>query len=47
MSRILRPAMLADIADAVLAGRTNQSMMLEWLEWLLPASWVEQRQRFL
>jgi hypothetical protein len=44
VSRILRLALLApDIAEAVLAGRTSQALMLETLERPLPASWVEQR----
>jgi hypothetical protein len=43
VSRILRLALLApDIVDAILAGRTNQGMMLEQLE-RPPASWEEQR----
>jgi hypothetical protein len=41
VSRILRLALLApDIIDAVLAGRTDQALMLERP---LPASWEEQR----
>jgi hypothetical protein len=44
VSRILRLALLApDIVDAILAGRTNQGMMLEQLE-RPPASWEEQRE---
>jgi hypothetical protein len=44
VSRILRLALLApDILDAVLAGATDQGMLLERLEWPLPASWEEQR----
>jgi hypothetical protein len=44
VSRILRLALLApDIVDAILAGRTNQGMILEQLERPLPASWEEQR----
>ena len=44
VSRILRLALLApDIVDAILAGRTDQGMMLEPLERPLPASWEEQR----
>ena len=44
VSRILRLALLApDIVDAILAGRTDQSMILERLERPLPASWTEQR----
>ena len=45
VSRILRLALLApDIVDAILAGRTDQGMMLEMLERPLPASWEEQRE---
>jgi hypothetical protein len=45
VSRILRLALLApDIVDAILAGRTDQGMMLEQLEQPLPASWAEQRE---
>jgi hypothetical protein len=37
-------ALLApDIVEAILAGRLDQSMMLEKLERPLPASWAEQR----
>jgi hypothetical protein len=44
VSRVLRLALLApDIIEAILAGRTDQSMMLEQLERLLPLSWEEQR----
>jgi hypothetical protein len=44
VSRILRLALLApDIVDAILAGRTDQGMLLEQLERPLPASWGEQR----
>jgi hypothetical protein len=44
VSRILRLALLApDIVEAVLAGRTDQGVMLEQLERPLPASWEEQR----
>jgi hypothetical protein len=44
VSRILRLAMLApDIVEAILAGRADQSLMLERLERPLPASWEEQR----
>jgi hypothetical protein len=36
----LRLALLApDIVDAILAGRTDEGMMLERLERPLPASW--------
>jgi hypothetical protein len=42
-SRILRLALLAsEIVEAILAGRTDQGMMLERLERPLPASWEEQ-----
>ena len=48
VSRILRLALLApDIIEAILAGRANQSPMLETLEQPLPASWEEQRLRLL
>ena len=48
ISRILRLALLApDIVEAILAGRTDQSLMLEKLERPLPASWEEQRQKLL
>jgi hypothetical protein len=44
VSRILRLALLApDIVDAILAGSTDQGMVLEQLERPLPASWEEQR----
>jgi hypothetical protein len=44
VSRILRLALLApDIVDAILAGETNQALMLEQLERPVPASWEEQR----
>jgi hypothetical protein len=44
VSRILRLAMLApDIVDALLAGRTDQGVMLDQIERPLPASWEEQR----
>jgi hypothetical protein len=44
ISRILRLALLApDIVEAVLAGRSDQALMLERLERPLPASWEEQR----
>jgi hypothetical protein len=46
VSRILRLALLApDIIEAILAGTTDQSMVLEQLERPLPASWEEQRRR--
>ena len=48
VSRILRLALLApDIVEAILAGRTDQALMLEQLERPLPASWEEQRARIL
>jgi hypothetical protein len=51
ISRILRLALLApDIVDVILAGRTDQGVMLEQLEQLerpLPASWEEQRRCFI
>ena len=44
VSRILRLALLAsDIVEAILAGRTDQGLMLERLERPLPADWEEQR----
>jgi hypothetical protein len=47
VSRILRRALLApDIVEAILAGRTDQSLMLEQLERPPPPSWEEQRRRF-
>jgi hypothetical protein len=43
VSRILRLALLApDTVEAILAGSTDQSLMLEQLERPLPASWKEQ-----
>jgi hypothetical protein len=43
VSRILRLALLApDLVEAILAGQTEQSLMLERLEEPLPASWEEQ-----
>jgi hypothetical protein len=45
VSRILRLALLApEIVEAILAGRTDQGMMLEQLERPLPVSWREQRE---
>jgi hypothetical protein len=42
--RILRLALLApDIVEAILAGKTDQALMLEQLEQPLPGSWEEQR----
>jgi hypothetical protein len=47
VSRILRLALLApDIEEAILAGRTDQALMLKQLERPLPTSWEEQRQQF-
>jgi hypothetical protein len=44
VSRILRLALLApDIVEAILAGMTDQGILLEHLERPLPASWEEQR----
>ena len=44
VSRILRLALLApDLVQAVLAGTTDQALMLEKLERPLAASWEEQR----
>jgi hypothetical protein len=44
ISRILRLALLApDIVEAILAGRTDQVLMLEKLGRPMPASWEEQR----
>ena len=46
VSRILRLALLApDIVDEILAGSTDQALVLERLERPLPANWEEQRQR--
>jgi hypothetical protein len=43
VSRILRLALLApDIIEAIVAGRADQSLMLERLERPLPTSWKEQ-----
>ena len=42
--RSLRLALLApDLVEAILAGRTNQALMLETLERPLPGRWEEQR----
>jgi hypothetical protein len=47
VSRILRLALLApDLVEAILAGSTDQVLMLEKLERPLPASWEEQRRAF-
>jgi hypothetical protein len=46
VSRILRLALLApDFIASILAGQTDQALMLEHLERPLPASWEEQRDR--
>jgi hypothetical protein len=46
VSRILRLALLApDIIEAILAGKTDQALMLEQLERPLPASWEKQREQ--
>jgi hypothetical protein len=48
VSRILRLALLAPhIIEAIVAGRADQSLILEKLERPLPASWAEQRVRIL
>jgi hypothetical protein len=48
VSRLMRLPLLApDIVEAILAGRTDQALMLERLERPLPASWEEQRGRLL
>jgi hypothetical protein len=48
VSRILRLALLApEIVDAILAGRLNHGMILEYLKRPLPASWEGQRGRLL
>jgi hypothetical protein len=48
VSRILRLALLApDIVEVILAGRADQSLILERLERPLLASWVDQRARIL
>jgi hypothetical protein len=47
VSRILRLALLApDVIEAILAGSTDQPLVLERLEWPLPASWEEQQRMF-
>jgi hypothetical protein len=44
VSRILRLALLApDIIEGILAGRSNNVLMLDRLEGPLPARWDEQR----
>jgi hypothetical protein len=48
VSRIRRLALLApDIVEAILAGETDQALMLEKLERRPPACWAEQRARIL
>lgn len=48
VSRILRLALLApDIVEAILAGKTDQALMLEELERPLPREWEEQRRTLL
>jgi hypothetical protein len=48
VSRILRLALLApDIIEAILAGRADESLVLDRLERPLPGSWEEQRVRLL
>jgi hypothetical protein len=45
VSRILRLALLApDIVEVILAGRADQSLVLERLERPLPMRWEEQRE---
>jgi hypothetical protein len=44
LSGILRLA-APDIPEATLAGRADQSLMLDQLELPLPASWAEQHAR--
>jgi hypothetical protein len=44
VSRILRLALLSpDVIEAILAGQTDQALMLEQLEGPLPRNWEEQR----
>jgi hypothetical protein len=46
VSRILRLALLApEIVEEMLAGSTDQALLLERLEQPLPASWEEQRDK--
>jgi hypothetical protein len=48
VSRIRRLALAApDIVEVILAGRADQSLILERLERPLPASWEEQGARIL
>ena len=45
VSRILRLALLAPaIVEAILAGRTDQELMVQQLQRPLPASWQEQHE---
>jgi hypothetical protein len=41
--RLLAP----DIVEAILTGRTDQALTLEWLKRPLSAGWEEQRRRLL
>jgi hypothetical protein len=41
------PPLAPDIVEAIVAGRADQSLMLETLERPLPASWEEQRKQLL
>jgi hypothetical protein len=44
VSRLLRLSLLAsEIVEAILAGSTDQALILERLERTLPASWEQQR----
>jgi hypothetical protein len=46
VSRILRLALLApEIVEVILAGWTDQALMLERLERPLPLNWEEQREQ--
>jgi hypothetical protein len=36
-----------DIVEAILTGRTDQALTLEWLKRPLSAGWEEQRRRLL
>jgi hypothetical protein len=36
-----------DIVESIVAGKTDQALMLERLERPLPASWEEQRKQLL
>jgi hypothetical protein len=35
-----------DLVETILAGSTDQGIMLEQLEWPLPTRWDERRQQF-